>query len=92
MNKAMKKHYSDIAEVGCALCRFVLNIKGTPAEVHHIRRAGKRNDAPVIPLCPMHHRFQYGIHHMGRKAWEKHFNTTEEELLGKTLEIINGND
>lgn len=90
MNKAQKKHYDNVARVGCALCRFVLGYRDTPAEVHHIRRAGIRNDAPVIPLCPEHHRGNTGIHGMGRKAFERKYGITEEYLLEKTLEIIDG--
>lgn len=88
MTKEQKNHYDRIARLGCALCRFVLGYKDTPCEIHHIRRAGKRDTAPVIGLCPYHHRGQDGVHGMGRKAWERKFNTTEEELLQKSLELI----
>jgi hypothetical protein len=87
--KAEKKHYDKIAQLGCSLCRFVLGYSGTPCEIHHIRRAGKRSNAPVIGLCPEHHRGNAGVHGMGRKAWERQFNITEEELLEKTEDLIN---
>ena len=83
-----KKHYSKVADLGCILCKK-LGYEGTLAELHHIRRAGRRNDAPVIPLCPFHHRGNGGIHGMGRKAFERHYETTEEELLAWVLELIN---
>lgn len=89
MTKAQKAHYNDMAQLGCCLCRFVLGYKDTPAEIHHIRRAGIRNDAPVIPLCPEHHRGNTGIHGMGRKAFERHYGLTEEDLLQKCLELLN---
>ena len=78
--KDEKEHYRKLAEFGCALC-YKLGYEGTPAEIHHIRRAGKRSDAPVIPLCPEHHRGNSSIHGMGRKQFERTFKTTEEELL-----------
>ena len=77
---AQKEHYRKIAEIGCALC-YKQGNQGTPAELHHIRRAGKRSNAPVIPLCPEHHRGNSGIHGMGRKRFEREYQTTEEELL-----------
>jgi hypothetical protein len=57
--------------------------------LHHIRRAGKRKDAPVIGLCPIHHQgSNTGIHGLGRKAFEELYSTTEEELLELTLAIL----
>jgi len=89
MNKAQRSHYDKVARLGCSLCRFVLKIEDTPTEIHHIRRAGKRKDAPVIGLCPIHHRgSSTGIHGLGRKAFEELYSTTEEELLSMTLAIL----
>jgi hypothetical protein len=89
MTKAQKQHYDKVARLCCSLCRFVLKIEDTPTEIHHIRRAGKRKDAPVIGLCPIHHRgSQTGIHGLGRLAWELLYSTTEEELLELTLAIL----
>jgi hypothetical protein len=84
-----KQHYSKVAELGCILCKK-LGYEGTACEIHHIRRAGVRSDSPVIGLCPMHHRWSYGIHNMGRKRWERYHETTEEELLAWTEELLNG--
>lgn len=91
MTKTQKELYRKIAELGCSLCRHQGN-EGTPAELHHIRRAGKRTDAPVIPLCPYHHRgSNTSIHGMGRKRFELEYDITEEILLQKTLDLINSN-
>jgi hypothetical protein len=87
--KAEKEHFRKVAELGCSLCRHQGN-EGTPAELHHIRRAGKRSDAPVIPLCPYHHRgSNTSIHGMGRKRFEAEYNISEEELLEQTESLIN---
>ena len=87
MNKAQKEHYDKVARLGCILCRH-LELGETPCEIHHIRRAGKRDTAPVIGLCPFHHRGNGGVHGLGRKAFEKKYCITEEELLSKTEELL----
>lgn len=88
MTKDEKKHYSAVAELGCALCGY-LGYGATPCEIHHIRRAGKRSNAPVIGLCPEHHRGNSGVHGLGRKAFERKYGITEEELLEQTLLLLN---
>ena len=89
MTKNEKQKLRKIAELGCSLCRHQGN-EGTPAELHHIRRAGIRSQSPVIPLCTFHHRgTSAGIHGIGRKAWEKLHKTSEEELLVQTESQIN---
>ena len=85
--KDQRKHYDKVANLGCSLCNR-LGFGATPPELHHIRRAGKRSNAPVIPLCPYHHRGNGGIHGMGRRAFEKVYGVTEEELLEQTLGLI----
>ena len=88
MTKNEKEKYRKIAELGCSLCRH-LGFEGTPAELHHIRRAGRRSDAPVIPLCPYHHRgSNTSIHGMGRRRFEAEYDVTEESLLAQTLELL----
>jgi hypothetical protein len=86
--KAEKQHYAKVANLGCSLCRY-LGYGESPPELHHIRRAGKRTNAPVIPLCPEHHRGNTGIHGMGRKRFETEYKITEEELLQQTESLIN---
>lgn len=89
MTKDEKEHYRKVAELGCSLCRHQGN-EGTPAELHHIRRAGKRSNAPVIGLCPFHHRgSNTSIHGMGRKRFEREYGITEEALLAETLRLLN---
>ena len=86
--KAQKAHFDRLTRFGCILC-YKQGNEGTPAEIHHIRRAGKRSDAPVIPLCPYHHRdANTSIHGMGRKRFEREYSTTEEELLELVLQKI----
>lgn len=84
----MNKHYDKVARLGCILCLY-LGYKGTPCEIHHIRRfGGKRDNAPVIGLCVEHHRGNTGVHGMGRKAFESHYGISEETLLELTNKFI----
>lgn len=84
---AEKKHFGKLAEFGCILC-YRLGRPGTPAEIHHIRHGGKRCNAPVIPLCPEHHRGDSGVHGLGRKAFNRAWGTTEEALLKLLNRVI----
>lgn len=86
MNKLERKHYDRLASFGCILCNF-LEYGETPAEIHHIRHGGLRKNAPVIPLCPEHHRGNGGVHGMGRKAFERHYGISEEGLL-ELLQLV----
>jgi hypothetical protein len=87
--KLEKEKFRKIAELGCSLCRHQGN-QGTPAELHHIRRTMPRSVAPVIPLCPFHHRgSNTSIHGMGRKRFEREYLVTEEQLLAQTEELLN---
>jgi hypothetical protein len=88
--KAEKELYRKTAELGCSLCRH-LQLGETPAELHHIRRGNiPRTQAPVIGLCPYHHRgSNTSIHGMGRKRFEREYAITEEELLAQTEELLN---
>ena len=87
--RSEKEKYRKTAELGCSLCRHQGN-EGTPAELHHIRRTSKRSNAPVIPLCPYHHRgSNTSIHGMGRKRFEREYQITEEQLLVQTEALLN---
>ena len=86
--KAEKAHYDAVARLGCILC-YKQGNEGTPAELHHIRRTMPRSVSPVIPLCPYHHRgSNTSIHGMGRKRFEREYETTEEKLLELTTALM----
>ena len=82
-----KKDYARVAEIGCILCRH-RGVLDTPAELHHIRNGGKRENAPVIPLCPEHHRGATGLHGLGTKGFLKHYGYDEADLLKETLQLL----
>jgi hypothetical protein len=83
-----KNDMARVARLGCILCSTGLGDAVSPAEIHHIRRAGVRATSPIIPLCPAHHRGNDGIHGLGRKGFERKWNTTEEALLQKVQESL----
>ena len=88
MKNTTKKHYDSVASIGCILCRY-LDLGQTPCEIHHIRRfGGKRENAPVIGLCPEHHRGNTGVHGLGHKGFERHYGISEHELLDLTNKAI----
>lgn len=88
MKKEQRAHYDKIARLGCILCLH-LGYRGTPCEIHHIRRfGGKRDNAPVIGLCPEHHRGNSGVHGLGKKAFETRYGIDEHTLLQLTEEIL----
>ena len=90
--KTEKKHYDRLAQLGCSLCRH-LGYGESPAHIHHIRRMGmKRDNSPVIPLCPAHHTGNEGVHGMGKKAFAAHYGVTEEDLLEQTEALISPPD
>ena len=81
MNKKDKKHHDDIARLGCVLC-YYLGINDTPAELHHVRRfGGKRSEAPILPLCTEHHRGNSGVHGLGAKAFQRHYEVEFDTLI-----------
>ena len=86
--KNEKNYMARVARLGCILCSSVLGYEDSPAEIHHIRRAGKRSTSPIIPLCPEHHRGNNGVHGLGRKGFERKWGTTEEALLEKVKQSL----
>ena len=89
MNKEKKQHYDRVARLGCSLCRYIgYETNDCGCQLHHIRRTGRRSDAPVIGLCYEHHIGNTGIHGLGRKRFEAKYGITEESLLAQTLDLI----
>lgn len=91
MTKADREYLSRVAALCCRICAR-LGYGDTPAEVHHQRTgtgAGKRaSHRRVLPLCPEHHRGATGLHGMGRRAFERHYQVTEVELIDEVQELL----
>lgn len=89
MKKSDKEYLSKVADIGCIIC-YRNGYPNTPCEIHHIRDIGlglgvRNVHTNTLPLCPLHHRGDDGIHGMGRKAWERKYGTQWE-----LLEIVQG--
>ena len=87
-----KRWLSDVASLGCIVCRN-LGLGESPAEIHHIRTgqgtAQRADHKKTLPLCPPHHRTGgHGIAiHAGQKTWEKNYGT-ETELLEQVISEV----
>jgi len=96
LTKDEKKYLSKVADLGCIIC-YRLGFAGTPAEIHHVRGLGlgmgvRSSHYDTLPLCPEHHRGNTGYHGMGRKAFERQYETTERVLLNHVWELLNEKD
>ena len=90
--KAEKDLYARLARIGCILCRCngIREIEDSPTEMHHVRRfGGKRENAPVIPLCAIHHRLgDSSVHQLGAKGFARYWGISQEDLIDKTRELL----
>ena len=96
MTKDEKRYLSKVADLGCIIC-YRQDNAGTPAEIHHVRGIGlglgiRNSHFNTVPLCPFHHRGNGGYHGMGRKAFERKYEVTEQELLAQVKELLNEKD
>ncbi len=74
-------HMLAVKALGCMIC-------GAPAEFHH---EGKpRNDFRGLPLCPRHHKTEFGpgAYHYSPKAFYA-LHGPSEELLARVAEMLN---
>jgi hypothetical protein len=77
--KREPRYLAWIAERGCLVC-------GMPATCHHVRICGSsRDDARVLPLCPVHHLIQHGprtsIEALGKRGFEERYGVDIEERV-----------
>jgi hypothetical protein len=92
VNKDERKHYDQLSQLGCIVCRR----EGwgySPPHIHHIRHgvglSQRSHWSLAIPLCPNHHQNGgYGIAlHAGQKEFERKFGS-EVELLQETIKLM----
>lgn len=78
MTAAEKRHLNAVASLGCIIC-------GNPTvQIHHVRRFGEtRKHSNATPLCWLHHQGPEGIHHLGKREWERRY-MSQDELLAET--------
>jgi hypothetical protein len=74
-------HMERVAQMGCLVCG------AWPVEVHH--ETIPHDDMLVLPLCPRHHRREFGpgARHYSPRAFYAAL-VTSEELLGKVSAML----
>ncbi len=94
MTKAEQRWVDAILQIGCCVCAR-LGYPGTPGEVHHLLRGGRRiGHLHTILLCsPGHHRNGDGVTKISRHPTKPRFEAaygTELELLEWTRAKVSG--
>ena len=76
-----KAHMARVAKLPCLICG------SWPVEVHHL--PDPRSDIRVIPLCPQHHRREYGpgAYHYSRRTFNA-AHGSDADLLARVAEMI----
>ncbi len=91
--KAESDYIARAVEFGCMLTYYKTGISGTPAIWHH-RRTGTgagliSSHEDGVALAPhFHDNGREALHSMGRKAWEKHHEITELELIAMSKKMF----
>jgi hypothetical protein len=79
--KAEREWFRKLQDFGCVVC-FLYGTPGTPPEIHHCHKNGRRVDHfHTIPLCPAHHRTGEGgviPRHPRKRAFEAEYGTEWE--------------
>ena len=82
MTAAEKRYLDKVGQLPCVVCG------ATPVEIHHVRRYGEnRKHSKVVPLCWYHHRGPEGLHHLGKRAFERKY-LSQDSMLDKTRELL----
>ena len=88
MTNDEKRHKAKLADMACMICeRIYGQHPGGNVTLHHLRSGGwgKGDYRTLIPLCYNHHQGAEGIHTMGTKAWERHFDVSQQDLLTEVM-------
>lgn len=92
MTNAERDHKSQLASLGCMVCRRLFGITDSPVTLHHQRGGsggwGKGDYLTLIPLCHEHHQGDTGVHGLGTKAFARVYGFTEADLLEDALRIL----
>ena len=94
MTKAEKKHKTQLAQMGCAVCVRIYDAhEPGPVQLHHQRGGmggwGKGDYLTLIPLCYEHHMGNSGVHGLGTRGFSATYGFTEADLLHDTLKRLN---
>lgn len=92
MTKVEEAWTAAILDIGC-ICCYLQGFPGTPAEIHHMLRGGRRiGHLFTLPLCaPGHHRYGDGGLKISRHPFKARFEKaygTEQSLLERTRALV----
>lgn len=75
------EHMMRVKALGCLICH------DPDAEAHHL--PGQRSAFRTIPLCPRHHRAEYGpqAYHYSRRNFNARHGS-DEDLLIRTMDML----
>ena len=80
-----KKRLANIHDLPCALCIYLNQTQTSRTTAHHKVGMGigkKASDKLTMSLCDNHHqKGQDAIHHIGRVAFERKFNVSQDDLI-----------
>jgi len=86
------KRMEAIHNIPCSLCYLKGWTQKTITTAHHKHGEGmglKVSDLLTCSLCASHHQTgQDAFHHIGRVAFEKKFNTTQDDLILLTNKLL----
>lgn len=97
MNSSERKYLNKVAQIPCPICKILGYAGDGGVEIHHVRGIGlglgvRNSHYNVIGLCAEHHRGNTGYHGMGRKAFERKYGVTEQELLDQVKGLLDEKD
>jgi hypothetical protein len=77
------EHMNAVAQMGCFVCG------ARPVEVHHFLHP--KSDFRVAPLCPRHHRREFGpgAYHYSPGAFRE-AHGSDDEIIARVAEMIHG--
>jgi|TARA_R110000787_G_scaffold26456_1_gene73952 hypothetical protein len=86
-----KKHMSDVAELGCIVCR-INGFPNSPAEIHHVDGRTKPDaHYKILPLCYYHHRAGGDVEPISRHPYKTRFEDaygTEKHLMTEVNSLM----
>ena len=96
-----RQHIGLVKRLPCEICVRHFGMDPDPwpepnaSDAHHPRSgvgAGRRSsDIDAIALCKEHHQGSTGVHGLGRKAFERQWGVTEDELTASTRSRVDAN-
>lgn len=92
MTKAERQWIADIQDLGCIVCIIKLGVWGSPPDIHHMLKGGRRmGHGFTLPICPPHHRWGFAKDVVSRDQCQRNFEAeygTEEQLHAMVKRLV----